>query len=299
MALHQKEFSGKQAAQSDEFAPVGRFVWSVGQYRVEKKYAFTVQEGTAQKSELVLVEADSAERRLYTPLEDRRELFTSFAEIKTADDVLDFAKRYGRLGVPSYEFVKRAPMKRGEHISLESAERIADWFTEARAMFVALDLWEGINKGKDLETLIHWEKDGVVYRNDQGPRGWKLWALIAHATLQHASFYHRWERGELEGPARLHLAVVINSGLRNNVAPQLAFDDSHQFNEYTRPLNLLGAMWYQMCRAFTGEQPIGRCAECHKWMICDRSTKTMHEVCAVRVRQRRYREARNAETKAR
>jgi hypothetical protein len=95
------------------------------------------------------------------------------------------------------------------------------------------------------------------------------------------------------------LAKTINTHLRESIAPQLTFDDSRQFKEYTWPLNLLGAMWFQMCRAFTGEQRVRRCPECDGWMTYKRSTKTMHEKCAARVRQRRYWELHDAKKKTR
>jgi len=133
------------------------------------------------------------------------------------------------------------------------------------------------------------------------PHGHQNVELIASANREGAVFYHLWEHGELKSPAELVLARMINEHLRESVAPQLVFDESRQFREFIRPINLLGAMWYQMCRTFTGKQPVRRCPACGGWMIYERSTKIMHEKCANKVRQQRFRERQkaNGETETR
>jgi hypothetical protein len=308
MALRNKKSA------TDEFAPVGRFQWAVGQYQVRKMFAAGPDRlsrggGVSKQSESVLIDPGGLNYRVYTPLEDHRNLFTIFAGVKTSDDVLQFAESYGHLGICTEFFVASTlrgptPLKRGE--------RITDWQNEALIMAAVLNLWSRIQE-KDLRSVIVWEgnttvrycpaSDGVTgpaTTAERRPPPFR--PIVADARFKYQSFFHGWKRGDLEGPARLYLAAEINSHLQHNVTPQLVFDDSHQFKEYIRPLNLLEAMWYQMCRAFTGDQPIRRCAapDCGRWMVYERSTKTMHEACAARLRQRRYREAHDAqETKTR
>jgi hypothetical protein len=183
-------------------------------------------------------------------------------------------------------------------LSLQRGESVSDWLREAAEMAKALDLLERIAQGT-LKDVIHWRADSVSYHHRHDPRGHRRFELIASARRGYATFFHLWRRGELRGPAELLLARTINANLRESMAPQLVFDDSRQFKEYTRPLNLLGAMWYQMCRAFTREQPVRRCPECGGWMTCERSTKMMHEKCAAKVRQRRYRELHDAQRETR
>jgi hypothetical protein len=213
--------------------------------------------------------------------------------VDSEETVKHFADKHGHLG-KSVKAYTNSTLRGAKQI--QSGEGVCEWLQEAVEMAKAIRLLDRIVDG-NLKDVIYWGADFVSYYPEGGRH--RPFELIANARDSYAMFFHLWRRGDLRGPAELLLARMINEKLRQSVAPQLVFDDSRQFKEYTRPLSLLGAMWYQMSRAFTGKQSVRRCAECHKWMICERSTKTMHEPCAAKARQRRYRELHDGKEKTR
>lgn len=278
-------------SEPDTIAEIGRFRWGVGRYQIKRMFPCDLERKMRNPKEPIvggvaedaLFGVHDAKQRTYSPLEDNPDLFTNFAELDSEAAVLRFANSYGHLGIPRKHY---APNGLQKSVELEPGEPIIPWLTEAAQMSSVVDLWERITSG-NLDGVIRWRRDAVCYFKPGGGG----FSLIASATGRHASFFHLWRRGELEGPARLLVASQINAHLRESVAPQLAFDDSQQFREYTRPLNLLGAIWYQMLRAYTGRLHVKRCPECGGWITYQRSTKVMHEKCAAKARQRKYREA--------
>jgi|ERR1035437_291613 hypothetical protein len=289
MALRTKQ---SEIPGSDEFAPSGPFAWRVFRYRLDRMLPYHLSQGPGSELKNVLVLDADGDSHVYAPLMEHQDLFILFAEVQTDDDVLRFAGKFGHLKAASYSHFIRSSVRSGQS---KMAETIEEWLSEATAMSEVIDLWSRIKENR-LEGIIEWKKRHVLYHPNPDST-----VQIAVADGQNAHAFHGWKHGERKAPAEFELATIINSHLARNVAPQIGIDQTQSYRLYTRPFNLLGAIWLQMAQACTGEQKVKKCRApgCDRWLIYKRSSKTMHDDCANRLRQQRFMERHSAKTKTR
>ncbi len=272
----------------DEFAPIDPLDWSVERYRwaqlLESKWG--EPERSARFVEPVLV-LDSEVGRTYRPLEEEPQLFEEFANTPdSAEGVLLFANRYGLLGITK-QFVA-APKKKRRVV--RNGESLREWIQEIRAARNVVNVWDCLcssSPEENLRSFIQWDGDGVRFSYRRGGE-----ILASRRMRLRAYLLDQWKRGETIGPARAFIASQVNRHLRGDVSPQLLLDASGELQPYIRTFNLLGAIWYQIYSAYSGGVKIRRCSVCNGWIAFKRKTKTMHVRCATRVRQHRFRQAR-------
>ncbi len=235
----------------------------------------------------------SEESRAYRPLEDEPLLFEKFVNTPdSADGILSFANRYGALGI-ARQFVQKANSGQGQAIRM--GESLSDWIGEVRGARVVVTIWElcSNSAGRDLEKYIKWHGKRTVYLDGQSLfDGLEYRETIASSeTGTRPHLLKRWKPGETIGPAKALIACGVNRHLRQGVSPQLLMDRTDELRPYIRVFNLLGAIWYQVYHAYSGRAKVRRCSVCNGFFTFERKTKTMHERCAGRIRQQRFREA--------
>ena len=293
------------------WVPVNGFDWHK-LYRVEPGGG-----RPARELDTVLVMRPGKWAKCYQPLEEQPSLFLEFASLdidarqrKSSTKELKgaierFAALYGDLGGME-EFFRSKSIKPTARRATPNLPDIKTyfgdswwtWVSSIQLMRHAVSVWELTGASRSdrkpdltgLRERIVWEQDGsrtqvrVRHPEDRG------WTLIA-AYPRDSELLKDWRVGQLLEPARAFVANRINKEIRGRTSPQFAYRDG-KWQPATVPHNLLGCLWYQFFRAFTGEERIRRCSapDCGKWMLYERDSKTMHKRCANRTRQRRHRE---------
>ena len=295
------------------WVPDNGFAWQ-RLYRVEPGGARSTGE-----LDTVLVLRPGKWAKCYQPLEEQPGLFLEFAslgidalqrikppeELKRA--IERFAGSYGDLGGMEEFFRSKSikPTARWATPNLPKRKTYFgdSWWTWVYNIFMmrqAVSVWELTGASKSdkkpelagLRERIVWKQDGseteVGVRHPED-RGWTLIAASDHPRS--SELLKGWRVGELLGPAWAFVANQINKGMRGRTSPQFVYRDG-KWQPATVPHDLLGCLWYQFFRAFTGEARIRRCSapDCGKWMLYERDSKIMHKRCANRTRQRRHRE---------
>jgi len=240
----------------------------------------------ARDPDTVLTWGSAGER--YRPLEAEPDLFLEFVDVPlSSDSVLAFARQHGPLYIG--DMYIRSALKKGRR-PIIPGNRLSKWFETIATMREAVEVWRLLSSGEDAELRHRLEWQGtkgrysVLYKSEARRE--------AIANQQHgfaSSFFDRWKRGDIIGPARLFLARSINKGMRGAVSPQLLMDDTGNFRPYTTPTSLAAALWFQFYAAVIANTPIRRCSECGALMVCHNSRKRMHAACGNKARVRRSR----------
>ena len=298
------------------------FRWWVPDHGFAWQRLYRVESGggrSASELDSALVVQPGKWTRCYQPLEEEPSLFLEFASlgidalqrIRPAEElkraIERFAGSYGDLGGREEFFrsqsIKPTDWRATPHPPNEKRYFGDSWWTwveNIQEMNQAVSVWEltGASKsdGKpDLAGLrerIVWKQDGsetTVEVHHPEDRGWNL--IAASALPSGSELLKGWRVGELVRPARAFVVNRINKGISGRTSPQFVYRNE-KWQPATVPRDLLGCLWYQFFRAFTGEERIRRCSapDCGKWMLYKRDSKTMHPHCANRTRQRRHRE---------
>lgn len=246
------------------------------------------------------------------------DLFLEFARLEGREDILEFANRWGWLGVG------RPAVQYPGGNTLVLAERLADWEAAIRRLKWASQVWRWIEDrdvGKLGQHFIWREIPGVrVTKRDK--EGYPVAAALdpreGHTrvyftagdwveTLASGSPLDRdrepgrllreWPRYDVIGPARYWLVRTINKELAGTVAPAMLLDaKAGAFRLHFAPVNLLALLWTQIFLAVTGQRRFRPCAICHRLMDVTENTraKMVHPECSRRERHRRWREKRAA-----
>jgi hypothetical protein len=250
----------------------------------------------------------------YRPLEECKTLFDDFSRIDSPDKIVEFANRFGWLGLsfPSPGYRNRFDARRGVPDDDDAlGEQITDWQTHINEMKVVLAVLDLVNanNSEGLSKFIQWDANGVIrlscrINGDQvtgckerpkwGPNrrpgdAWRQEVIVA--SHQGQQYLPLWKRGESLGPAKVFLSMTVDRALRNQVSPRLVLDPSGSLRPYIYPSSLLAAIWLQVYRHAICETKIRRCEICHARMdVTDNRThKRVHENCSLRVRMQRYR----------
>ena len=258
--------------------------WRTGFFLTEKASRYSSKERPINDLFLELVDGGPATAcENYDPFSEP-ELEIQFSEIKTADDALRFANRFGMLGLSEEPWRQAYPDLRNR-----IDEEISDWLTEARTVERVLNIWSLVqaNDNYGLRKIIR-RKDGQI-KAWWEPGGW---ALIAGP-----GFNQKWLRSfrtdDFIGPASLYLATEVNRHLRKCASVGIGLVGKYRFEPYQTPVNLLSAIWIRVSEVLTGKRKLKLCAICNKFLdVTDsRSHKLVHKSCSVRERVRKWRKA--------
>jgi len=259
------------------------FDWRIpdrGYHWVKGRPSKEVEAQTDAPERLFLIEhQQSTEYRPYSPLDDEepspRPSFLDFAKLSGAGEIVQFANRYGWLGI-------------GE--SIESAtgqvvqgEALARWTKEIYDMRLLLQLNEAIcmkdevRREKRLQTFFTWNADqtGVTmwWRDGQTVRSWQASTAL---TDRRPKLRPLLKPGQCTGAAFLYLITELNRKLSEMIAPCLLLHHKRNIVGRLRPRHLLGALWFQFYQTFLDTSRLRACRRCGKWIdVSQRSVRKM------------------------
>jgi len=183
---------------------------------------------------------------------DKVPLFQEFANLKTEDEIVEFANKYGTLQGKTSILVSLST-KSGV-VYLES---VSDWACEINLVRTALkliEIYENSSWGSDLK-VIEAGKGGGLY------------------NIEGTSFCVEGpppKPGVDEGVFRLLLVRFFNGQLREHQSyPGYGFDSAGHFTSAIYPTSLASAIWLQLAQSFFGDAPnermAKRCVACGQW----------------------------------
>jgi hypothetical protein len=265
----------------DAGAP-GRFII----HRAEARYEW-------RGDRLILKAGANGQARLvpYTPPKD---LFFTLAQLPSDQDaILDFADRFGALGLR---------YRRNRNPELDHIETLGEWREAIDTLKQALTLWKALRDGdqETLRTLIKWDRQGagVVYDThadtpfgamSEGTR--RTSAIIASKHI-HPDLLAAMAPGDAVAPARAYLTRLVNENAIDLVRPQLRLSrELDRFEFRTVAYGVLGAAWLQLAESIDDDARYRQCANprCGEWMVISRehpqgkrpTRRTCSDACRV------------------
>lgn len=194
-------------------------------------------------------------------------LFHRFAQLQTAEDILDFANEYGPLGVhrfePTYDerqYFETIPVEHRR--TLDPGERQTDWQNEAQLLGDCITLWDWIRKG-DLSSL-----ERHLGISNSMPN---IWFFSPHSQRQRIidpiddlayPYIDVIKRGATV------LSTVIWEQMHGQTVPILEWkksEDKTVFSMRQRAGSLRGAIWLMFAEAVAGNMTFGCCKNCSIW----------------------------------
>ncbi len=229
----------------------------------------------ARSIERLYLAPNEGNAEVYYPLQEHPGLAREFAAISDANAALEFATRYGLLGL------------RGPGREDVGAEDVGSWLLEAHRLQMALHVWDLLD-AKDtrgLRGIFRWEEGSVMARFPNRVTRW-----IA-GTAHNPQWLRVWHHGDVVGPAKLFLVEEFNQVMDGKASPTLLLDANGNFKPYSTPVSLLAALWLQFSEVMTGVRALKPCELCGSLMdVTDnRHHKRMHDHCSLRLRMARYR----------
>jgi len=182
---------------------------------------------------------------------DKVPLFQEFANLKTEDEIVEFANKYGTLQ-------GRMPVLLGLGGGVVFLESVSDWSREINLIRTALKLAE-------------------IYEN----RSWDNDLKVIEAGKVLALYGIEGTPFSIEGPKppkrgvdvnffNLLLVMFFTRQLREHQSyPGYGFDSRGHFTSAIYPTSLASAMWLQLAQSFFGDAPsermAKRCFICGQW----------------------------------
>jgi hypothetical protein len=195
-----------------------------------------------------------SDRGLRYPVLRNRQLLRDFVKLGrdvTQESILEFANRWGWLGVPTEvgmlwdsapEFIRRDAVATwesgGKSGPLINAEPLTLWGNEARRFAMLWEIWtavqEGSRRGRDrakarrdaLQVLgdrVQWVSPNrveITIGNMAADSTFYSRAPIAHSVREGDvadTLLRRWRKGDVVEPARYYVHTEVNRGLAGNV----------------------------------------------------------------------------------
>lgn len=178
--------------------------------------------------------------REYQP-EQKPELYRDFSRIRTPEDCIRFASRYGILRGTTF------------------AEQVSRWQAEAKLIREALTAYRILERG-DFEAL----EEAVSGPRPAHPSGAINWFNVDAGRAGIAGIWDaRLTDNTKEGALWYHLCRLVNDGLKDNVHVRLQILDGPP-ELVTRPVNLLGVIWLQVAQEIAGIRQRRICQQCGK-----------------------------------
>ena len=219
------------------------------------------------------------------------DLSLQFAKLKlTPEAALEFANRYGRLGLVRRHF-------HSAQTAVQSAECWSDWLTEIKQFRTCRDGWflAAEDDPKALFSFLrdhHWR---ILVASD-GP-----WLTAQCRILSQIN--------EKLNPLRVLPEPCFLKTCNGDLRPQLTPFVTYHLNYVSRlgqptgrhntiaghvmPTALLSTIWLQFADVVTGSRVWRKCEKCQQWMDITESprkgAKRMHERCSLALRMARYR----------
>lgn len=240
-------------------------------------------------------EGDSREPRRVN-IAGKPALFFELAQLENSQEAfLGFANHYG-------------PLTRFPHVQKglggNSGETLEFWQRQVAAMRQATDLWDRI-RAKDvkvLESKIRWQTDANGIRrpffHDEPDLKFKL--RRNPITLKRTGRaipepdgpegQPGFQEGDILGPARSYLALLVNTQLKQFVrdsdmvdptAPSLKWSASQGFSLQIRPNSLIQCLWLQLAQAISGYGDYPACLRCGKrFEISSKAARKSRRYCS-------------------
>jgi hypothetical protein len=225
--------------------------------------------------------------RTYAPLLEHPALFRTFATTpQTETGILDFANRYGLLGIPE---AVRAPQATRSllHPNVakwldpqhdpQKARMITSWtggvgesfeawmseMGELREMLTVWEAAEGLDR-RVLEERIAWPQDNLVIFKDREQRSEVIAGPPPHPNQ---GLLARIVPQDLIFPAKLAVQQRTNEKLQKlGVSARLLWNTTwSHLAVHLVPSTLLGCLWLQFARAIGGDKKYRACENCKKW----------------------------------
>ena len=280
-----------------------RFPW----VRFPDKFVLGIREYTQEPLEgrkyPAIMLTPGAETQVYFPLEDEPGISETFGGISDASAALDFANRFGELGLSGV--IRYQARYNSIPQAVPYGEEIRDWLFEAGKLHRFYCVWNALRdeNHSELRRIIQWEhsrKYGLVV-TAVFP---EAKTAIANAG-KNTQWLRSWSRGDVVGPAKLYLADQFNENMYAMASPMLLLDFKGLLRPYNSTASLLGALWLEVGQLASGVRKQLPCESCGKVMDVTglRSDKRKHDKCVLREKMARYRSAKreteNGKTKTR
>jgi hypothetical protein len=283
------------------FGDLSAFVWTVPISPDAFRFVECVQ--TDKAAEPALVWQEGGPVRHYRPLTGKDSLYRTLAAVSpTAEGILDFARRYGRLGEGVEAF---GTLPDGSHVTVEPLgawRRTITWLGEA------VRLWD-LAQAEDragLSKVIRWGRKGAV--RYQAPRDLLLrlhgylpspevrTLLEGMHTIAAADYnpdlFSTFTQGDVVDPARCFVLRIVNDFLDRTAQPALLWDGKHKrvlLRHY--PRSLLGAIYLQFSTAILSGRETRMCSVCQRYFeVTALASRNDRLTCSNRCRVRAYRD---------
>jgi hypothetical protein len=249
--------------------------------------------------------------RSYKPL-SVPELFRTFARTPpTEAGILNFAEQYGQLGSGHATFQKVGPPTRARKSTPEivgSGELYQVWVYEIARMNQMISVWECLKTGGGnglLNLVMRWsERDEKVAAYCRA-RGWKVadgdgWLIVDRGhdgVPNEVVFDPDGGRPPVEGNrtriAWEELEWTVNARVMDHCKPVMCASDDPvpRFALRVIPRTLLGALWWGLARAITGEASFQKCSVCPRNMEIsrDRGSRADRMYCSPKCKFKGHR----------
>lgn len=243
------------------------------------------------------------------PLRDCPNLFSDFEALEpTREHVLEFANRYGWLGIGDVLYTGKGSalfhgeglnLWRDEIVQIQICSRILEWIDSGNEAELSKRIeWTAsrdrvrfnwVSIGRELINPILYTDTRRVQRLAKlTERG-----FVRHDTIASKDFCPElltiWTPGDVLGPANAWLVQRINKHIEGKVWIGLILDKEGEKQPVVRAKNLLAAIWHQFYGSVIGEKKFVRCEVCKRWMDAtkNRRSKRMHSQCSMWLRNQR------------
>jgi hypothetical protein len=235
---------------------------------------------------------------LYHPTVECPALCREFGSIRTVNDALGFANKYGLIegGDVNHEFGS-AYYRRKIIEGASVCECAARWLSESGRMRTVLAFIDLLQPGyeRELELNVRWvssaDRTQVLFRNESGD--WSRMP-ISYDFVESREL----KKGDVARAARMFVVQQINRGLLGNVSAMVLLNRDGSIQPFAAPDSLLAAMWLQAGELATGVRIKNICSICGGVLELtnkNRKHKRVHDSCSLRERVRRYREKKSGQ----
>lgn len=235
-------------------------------------------------------------------LEDHPALFRVFADTPpTEEGILEFARKYGRLGGDAEERIQAFFADR-EVSPIVMAERFGTWAGQIEVMRQQVQLWDMARASdtQGLSRFIEWEGRDAVFCHDGGSRDRTGSSQTIASWNVAPELLQQLRPGDLIQPTLVVVQRSVNTQLGGGrVSPRLLWDHTQtRASLHIVPNSLIGALWLQFARAIDGDRSYRRCTECQKWFeISPKTARTTRLYCSNACRSKAYRKRQNEATR--
>ena len=207
----------------------------------------------------------ASESHDYMPLQSHGTLYRQLADLKTEQDIIDFADSFGSLTRGKLITLPNGKTRRRQLVGM--GEEVEFWYQNIQAMRRAVCLWDAIKNRDDeaLNKMIQWKgNDRVIYIR-YTPR---FRIQIIASKRRRPLLLKQFTPGDLIAPAKSLVQDWTNQGMDGQVSPRLLqvlppqeteLKEFHRLGMYIVPQSLIGALWLQLALAIDGNKEYRKC----------------------------------------